>query len=263
MPATRTSSAGNGPAGRGAAISRTSRRSTAQVFCEVARSTDADIERPWTPRTPPPPSWQDPVAERYVLLNKIADVIDANLEPTRSRSHQRQTRCERNAQRRHSSWRWTISGISPRRSPLPGLDLRDRRRQSPTTRATGRGGTDHPLELPDSHGGVKLWPQPWRGTRSSAQAHAEQTPASVMCLISLIAPICFRQESPQRGQRIRRRAGRSHWRRATGSPRSLHRRRPPPAGSSCSTPARTSSGDPGTGRQKNPNIFFSDVMGQR
>ena len=53
-----------------------------QVFCEVARSTDADIEKALDAAHAAAPSWgKTAVAERAVLLNKIADVIDANLEP--------------------------------------------------------------------------------------------------------------------------------------------------------------------------------------
>ncbi|MEI6253038.1 MAG: aldehyde dehydrogenase family protein, partial [Mycobacteriaceae bacterium] len=52
-----------------------------QVFCEVARSTDADIEKALDAAHAAAPAWgKTPVAERAVLLNKIADVIEANLE---------------------------------------------------------------------------------------------------------------------------------------------------------------------------------------
>ena len=52
-----------------------------QVFCEVARSTDADIEKALDAAHAAAPAWgKTPVAERALLLNKIADVIEANLE---------------------------------------------------------------------------------------------------------------------------------------------------------------------------------------
>ncbi len=52
-----------------------------QVFCEVARSTDADIEKALDAAHAAAPAWgKTPVAERAVVLNKIADVIEANLE---------------------------------------------------------------------------------------------------------------------------------------------------------------------------------------
>jgi aldehyde dehydrogenase len=50
-------------------------------FCEVARSTDADIEKALDAAHAAAPAWgKTAVAERAVILNKIADVIEANLE---------------------------------------------------------------------------------------------------------------------------------------------------------------------------------------
>jgi aldehyde dehydrogenase len=52
-----------------------------QVFCEVARSTNADVEKALDAAHAAAPAWgKTPVAERAVLLNKIADMIEANLE---------------------------------------------------------------------------------------------------------------------------------------------------------------------------------------
>ncbi len=52
-----------------------------QVFCEVARSTDADIEKALDAAHAAAPAWgRTAPAERAVLLNKIADVIETNLE---------------------------------------------------------------------------------------------------------------------------------------------------------------------------------------
>ncbi len=52
-----------------------------QVFCEVARSTDADIEKALDAAHAAAPAWgKTSVAERAVVLNKIADAIEANLE---------------------------------------------------------------------------------------------------------------------------------------------------------------------------------------
>ena len=50
-------------------------------FCEVARSTAADIELALDAAHAAAPAWgRTSVAERAVLLNKVADVIEANLE---------------------------------------------------------------------------------------------------------------------------------------------------------------------------------------
>jgi len=52
-----------------------------QPFCEVARSTAADIELALDAAHAAAPAWgKTSVAERALLLNKIADVIEANLE---------------------------------------------------------------------------------------------------------------------------------------------------------------------------------------
>jgi aldehyde dehydrogenase len=52
-----------------------------QPFCEVARSTGADIDKAVDAAHAAAPAWgKTSVAERSVLLNKIADVIEANLE---------------------------------------------------------------------------------------------------------------------------------------------------------------------------------------
>ena len=52
-----------------------------QPFCEVARSTAADVDTALDAAHAAAPAWgRTPVAERAVILNKIADVIEANLE---------------------------------------------------------------------------------------------------------------------------------------------------------------------------------------
>ncbi len=52
-----------------------------QPFCEVARSTAADIDKALDAAHAAAPAWgKTSVAERAVILNKIADVIEANLE---------------------------------------------------------------------------------------------------------------------------------------------------------------------------------------
>ncbi|EHB55915.1 Aldehyde Dehydrogenase [Mycolicibacterium rhodesiae JS60] len=54
---------------------------TGEVFCEVARSTDADIERALDAAHAAAPGWgRSSAGERAVILNRIADRIEANLE---------------------------------------------------------------------------------------------------------------------------------------------------------------------------------------
>lgn len=54
---------------------------TGQVFCEVARSTEADVEKALDAAQAAAPAWgKTSPAERAVILNKIADRIEENLE---------------------------------------------------------------------------------------------------------------------------------------------------------------------------------------
>jgi len=54
---------------------------TGEVFCEIARSTAADIDRALDAAHAAAPAWgRTSAAERAVILNKIAEVIEANLE---------------------------------------------------------------------------------------------------------------------------------------------------------------------------------------
>ncbi len=54
---------------------------TGETFCEVARSTEADIEKALDAAHGAAPAWgKTSPAERAVILNKIADRIEANLE---------------------------------------------------------------------------------------------------------------------------------------------------------------------------------------
>ena len=54
---------------------------TGEAFCEVARSTEADIEKALDAAHAAAPAWgKTSAAERAVILNKIADRIESNLE---------------------------------------------------------------------------------------------------------------------------------------------------------------------------------------
>ena len=64
-----------------ASTSRTRRPVTGETFCEVARSTAEDIELALDAAHAAAPAWgKTSVAERAVILNKIADRIEQNLE---------------------------------------------------------------------------------------------------------------------------------------------------------------------------------------
>src|SRR5689334_14010477 len=54
---------------------------TGQVFCEIPRSTEADIEKALDAAHAAAPAWgKTSPAERSIILNKIADRIEQNLE---------------------------------------------------------------------------------------------------------------------------------------------------------------------------------------
>src|ERR1700733_10975723 len=54
---------------------------TGEVFCEVARSDEADVERALDAAHAAAPAWgKTSAADRAVILNKIADRIEENLE---------------------------------------------------------------------------------------------------------------------------------------------------------------------------------------
>jgi aldehyde dehydrogenase len=54
---------------------------TGQAFCEIPRSTDADIEKALDAAHAAAPAWgKTAPADRALILNKIADRIEANLE---------------------------------------------------------------------------------------------------------------------------------------------------------------------------------------
>ena len=54
---------------------------TGEAFCEVARSTEADIEKALDAAHAAAPAWgKTSAAERAVILNKVADRIESNLE---------------------------------------------------------------------------------------------------------------------------------------------------------------------------------------
>src|SRR5690606_21971390 len=54
---------------------------TGQPFCEVARSTEADIDKALDAAHAAAPAWgKTAPAERALILNRIADRIEANLE---------------------------------------------------------------------------------------------------------------------------------------------------------------------------------------
>ena len=129
---------------------------TGEVFCEVARSDEADIERPWMRRTRRrPPGARPSPAERAVILNKIADRIEENLESiARRRGVGQRQAGARNAERGYPAGGGSLP-VFRRGDPCPGgVAVADRRghRGLSLPRAARRRRADHPVELPDPDG---------------------------------------------------------------------------------------------------------------
>ena len=198
------------------------------------------------------------VAERALLLNRIADRIETNLEQVALAE----------------SWdngkpiRETLNADIPlavdhfrylRGHPGPGgIAEPDRRRHRrlPLPRAARRGRPDHPLELPDPDGGL-LAPALAAGNAVVLKP-AEQTPASVMFLISLIADLLppgvlnvvngFGVEAGKPLASV------------IASPRSPSPERHDRAAHHAVRQPEPDPGHPLELGGKSPNIFFSDVM---
>src|SRR5699024_3357775 len=129
---------------------------TGEVFCQVARGKAADIELALDAAHKAAPAWgKTSPAERALILHRIADRIEENLEEI----------AVADTWDNGKAVRETLAADIPLgRRPLPLLRLRPtcpggqalpdrpRHRRLPLQRATGRRGSDHPLELPDPHG---------------------------------------------------------------------------------------------------------------
>ena len=206
---------------------------TGQTFCEVARSDEADIEKALDAAHAAAPAWgKTSPAERAVILNKIADRIEA--EP-RSRSplaeawdNGKPIRETLNADipLAVDHFRY-FAGAHPRAG---GLAVPDRRghRGLPLPRAARRGRADHPVELPDPDGRVEARPCAGRGQCRGAQAGRADPGVDPVPDVADRRPAPGRVCSTWSTDLGWKRA--SRWRRATASPRSRSPARPPRAG---------------------------------
>ena len=94
---------------------------TGQAFCEMPRSTDADIDKALDAAHAAAPAWgKTAAAERALILNKIADRIEANLEIARAGRVLGQRQADpRDAQRRHAAGGRSLP-LLRRRDPRAG-----------------------------------------------------------------------------------------------------------------------------------------------
>ncbi len=164
---------------------------TGQVFTEVARGTEEDIELALDAAHAAAPAWgKTSPAERAVILNKIADRIEENLESialAESWDNGKPIRETLNA-----DIPLAIDTSATSREPFARRRVRSPRstpRRSPTT-STSRSASSarSSVELPDPHGRVEA-----RAGLAAGNAvvlkPAEQTPASILHLISIIGDL--------------------------------------------------------------------------
>ena len=165
-----------------------------KVFCEVARSTAADVElRPGRrPRGGRPSGAAPPPRSAPNILNRIADRIEENLEKLAVAETWENGKPVREtlaadmplAVDHFRYFAGVVRGAG-------GQHRGDRRghRRVPLPRAAGRGRPDHPVELPDPDGRRGSWRPALAAGNCVVIKPAEQTPASLLLVIELIADL--------------------------------------------------------------------------
>ena len=146
---------------------------TGQAFCEIPRSTEADIEKALDAAHGAATAWGKTAAgERAVILNKIADRIEAEPRVAGAGRGLGQRQADpRDAQRRPAVGGRPLPvfrGRDPRPGGVAEPDRR-RHRRLPLPRAARRGRPDHSVELPDPDGDLEAGAGAGRGQRGRAQ----------------------------------------------------------------------------------------------
>ena len=163
-----------------------------QPFCEVARSTGADIEKALDAAHAAAPAWgKTSVGERAVLLNRIADVIEANLDKialAESWDNGKPIRETLNADipLAVDHFRYFAGAIRAQEGSLSQID--DDTVAYHFHEPLGVVGQIIPWNFPILMAVWKLAPALAAGNAVVLKP-AEQTPASIMYLISLIADL--------------------------------------------------------------------------
>ena len=159
----------------------------------VARSTAEDIELALDAAHAAAPAWgKTSVAERAIILNKIADRMEENLESialAESWDNGKPIRETLNADipLAIDHFRYFAGAIRAQEGSLSGDQLRHR--GVPLPRAARRSRPDHSVELPRSS-----WPcgsslPPLLPAMPSCSRPAEQTPVSILHLIGIIGDL--------------------------------------------------------------------------
>ena len=201
-------------------------------FCEVARSPPRTSSSPSTPPTPPPPPGARPRStERAIILNKIADRIEENLEmlavaETWDNGKPVRETLAADLPLAVDHFRYFAGAIRAQEGTLSQID--DDTVAYHFHEPLGVVGQIIPWNFPLLMATWKLAPALAAGNAVVLKP-AEQTPASILLLIELIADL-LPAGRPQRRQRLRRRGRQAARRRRAGSARSPSPARPPPAG---------------------------------
>ena len=182
---------------------------TGQVFCEVARSDESDIEQALDAAHAAAPAWgKTSAAERALILNKIADRIEENLESialAESWDNGKPIRETLNADipLAVDHFRYFAGCIRAQEGSLSQID--DDTVAYHFHEPLGVVGQIIPWNFPILMAVWKLAPALAAGNAVVLKP-AEQTPASILYLVSLIGDL-LPAGVAQCGQRIRRRSG--------------------------------------------------------
>ena len=238
---------------------------TGQVFCEVARSDESDIEKALDAAHAAAPAWgKTAAAERAVILNKIADRIEENLESiavAESWDNGKPIRETLNADipLAVDHFRYFAGAIRAQEGSLS----RDRRRHRrlPLPRAARRGRADHPVELPDPDGHLEAGPRAGRRQRRRAQARRADAGVDAVPDVAHRRPAAARRG--QRRQRLRRRGGQAAGVEQPDRQDRVHRRDHHRPADHAVRVAEPDPGDAGTRRQEPQHLLQRRAGRQR
>ncbi len=180
---------------------------TGQVFCEVARSEAADIDKALDAAHGAARAWGKTApgrAGRDLEQDRRPDRREPGCAGAGRSLGQRQTD-PRDAGRRHPFGRRPFP-VFRRRDPRPGRVAepdRRRHRRLPLPRAAGRCRADHPVEFPDPDGRLEAGARAGRRQRGGAQARRADPGVGAVPDVADRRPAAARRG--QRRQRLRRR----------------------------------------------------------
>ena len=231
---------------------------TGQPFCEIPRSTEVDIDKALDAAHGAATAWgKTSPAERAIILNKIADRIEANLESialAEAWDNGKPIRETLNADipLAVDHFRYFAGAIRAQEGSLSQID--EDTVAYHFHEPLGVVGQIIPWNFPILMATWKLAPALAAGNAVVLKP-AEQTPASILYLMSLIGDLLPRR-GPQRGQRIRRRGGQAAGVEQPDRQDRVHRRDHHRAADHAVRVAEPDSGDVGVGRQEPEHLLL-------